>query len=463
VRVEYFQSGGAASAHLEWSSLSQARQIIPASQVIPAFVDHSAPTAPTSLSPGNISEDSVALNWSPSSDDVGVAAYDVYRGSTKVGSTTGTTFSDTGLNASTTYQYSVRAVDGASRVSSSSGTLNVTTDAPPISHDAFSAISAGDFDGSSGVSKSGGNAVDFDDGDWIKFSNVNFGGGANSVRINIALPTSNLGGKLEFRLDSPSGPLIGSLATQTTGSFNTYSTKQARISGASGVHNLYVVGRNRSDLANVQSLQFRTQSLTRVMALGDSITQQFSTNTTWRYYLWHKLLDAGKNVDFVGPFQSNTNGYPPNPDFDQDHAGISGIRADEVLQQVGGWASAAQPDVVLIHLGTNDLRQGQSPSSTINDISGIIDVLRSVNPNVKIILAKIIPASDAPPGSVNDFNDLIPGLAAQKSTGQSPITVVDQNTGFSLNTDSDDGLHPNDNGDHKMADKWFNVLAPIVA
>ena len=42
------------------------------------------------------------------------------------------------------------------------------------------------------------------------------------------------------------------------------------------------------------------------------------------------------------------------------------------------------------------------------------------------------------------------------------LVIVDQNTGFSLNTDTSDGLHPNPSGDNKMAERWYAALAPLI-
>src|SRR5687767_179244 len=101
----------------------------------------------------------------------------------------------------------------------------------------------------------------------------------------------------------------------------------------------------------------------RIMPLGDSITQSDVNHNSYRRPLWKLLQAAHIPVDFVG---SLTEHYvprvndPPNPDFDMDHEGHAGLRTDEILAQIPAWAQTYQPDVVLIHLGTNDLMQGQS-------------------------------------------------------------------------------------------------------
>ena len=92
--------------------------------------DTQAPTVPTGLTAGTVTETSVALSWTASTDNVKVTGYDVYRGTTKVGSTTGTTYTDTGLTAATAYSYAVRAKDAAGNVSAPSSALAVTTKSP---------------------------------------------------------------------------------------------------------------------------------------------------------------------------------------------------------------------------------------------------------------------------------------------------------------------------------------------
>ncbi|MEV0714475.1 DUF4832 domain-containing protein [Asanoa sp. NPDC050611] len=92
--------------------------------------DCTAPGAPVLSSSGK-TDTSVSLSWSGSTDNVGVTGYEVFRGSTLVGSPTGTSYTDNGLAASTAYSYSVRARDAAGNRSVASNTVTVTTDATP--------------------------------------------------------------------------------------------------------------------------------------------------------------------------------------------------------------------------------------------------------------------------------------------------------------------------------------------
>ncbi len=96
-------------------------------------VDTQPPSAPGNLS-GNVAGTSVTLSWSASSDNVGVKAYDIFRGGVQVGSVLGsgttppvTSFMDSALAANAPFSYFVVARDAQANVSTRSNTISVTT------------------------------------------------------------------------------------------------------------------------------------------------------------------------------------------------------------------------------------------------------------------------------------------------------------------------------------------------
>jgi acyl-CoA thioesterase I len=204
-----------------------------------------------------------------------------------------------------------------------------------------------------------------------------------------------------------------------------------------------------------------TQSGIRIMPLGDSITQGDRNHNSYRRSLWFKLREAGYDVNFVGSTRSNYLGNAPNPDFDQDHEGHWGWEADEVLAQIDGWTEQAKPEIVLIHLGTNDILRGQSFESTIAELRSLIQTMRKRNPNLKILLAQLIP-SQGSETLTQQFNQQIFVLARSLNSKDSPVILVDQFTGFNVSRDTYDGLHPNESGEQKMANRWFQTLQTVL-
>ena len=65
--------------------------------------------------------------------------------------------------------------------------------------------------------------------------------------------------------------------------------------------------------------------------------------------------------------------------------------------------------------------------------------------------------------AVVDLNAGIPAWAASKNSSVSPIWVVDQYTGFLRSDLRNDGIHPNDSGDHKMEAKWYPAMLQAIA
>ncbi|MEU1185036.1 carbohydrate binding domain-containing protein [Streptomyces sp. NPDC005820] len=91
--------------------------------------DTQAPSTPTGLTSTGKTSSSVSLSWGASTDNVGVTAYDVYSGSSRVLSVSGTSATVSGLSPSTGYTFSVKARDAAGNVSGSSNSVSVTTNA----------------------------------------------------------------------------------------------------------------------------------------------------------------------------------------------------------------------------------------------------------------------------------------------------------------------------------------------
>ena len=210
-------------------------------------------------------------------------------------------------------------------------------------------------------------------------------------------------------------------------------------------------------------------SSVKILPLGDSITCASKYKQSYRYPLWQHLVDAGKQVEFIGSQTQKGNGGRVWQSYKGKHfpaanEGHSGWRADQVLKGLENgepgmdkWIAGYRPDIALIHLGTNDVHQRQTAASTRDDIEQVIVKLRARNPKIKVLLAKIVPMKTSP--LVPHLNQLLAKLAVKLNKPHSPVVSVDMYSGFSINTDMQkDQIHPNADGEKKMAKRWFDAL-----
>ena len=222
----------------------------------------------------------------------------------------------------------------------------------------------------------------------------------------------------------------------------------------------------------------------QILPLGDSITQGDRQRQSYRYRLWQALVSGGYTFDLIGSMSSNFGGNPSFPalsgtSFDSDHEGHWGWRADEIVPRLRRKLAGYTPDLVLLHLGTNDLFAGhaaglpvdQVVSETLDDLQQIIAVLRSDNPRVAVLAALLFPSDFPSNAFIDAFNRALPPRAAVWNSPDSPVTIVDQNSGVdpdptSPESHSHDGVHPNQRGEALMAERWMaaiqatGILAP---
>lgn len=127
--------------------------------------DTTPPSTPSSLSASASSSSQIDLTWTASTDNIAVTSYTVERCSgtscanfTQVGTPTSNSYSDTGLSATTTYRYRVRAVDGAGNNSSYSNIASATTPAaPPVSQNMMLGLNLNEGTGTTTADVSGHN------------------------------------------------------------------------------------------------------------------------------------------------------------------------------------------------------------------------------------------------------------------------------------------------------------------
>jgi lysophospholipase L1-like esterase len=200
----------------------------------------------------------------------------------------------------------------------------------------------------------------------------------------------------------------------------------------------------------------------RVMPLGDSIT---GSPGCWRAVLWNRLQDAGyTDVDFVGTLGPQGCGQT----YDGDNEGHGGELVTNTAAQnlLPARLAATRPDIVVMHFGTNDVWSNIAPDRILAAYTKLVEQMRASNPDMKVLVAQIIPMNPSTCAECArravELNARIPAWAQATGTSRSPVTVVDQWTGFSTATDTYDGVHPNAAGDAKIAARWYPALAALL-
>jgi lysophospholipase L1-like esterase len=202
----------------------------------------------------------------------------------------------------------------------------------------------------------------------------------------------------------------------------------------------------------------------RIMPLGDSITVGIGDGTTGGYRgpLYQQLTGAGYSVDFVG---SQTTGAITDP----NNEGHSGWRAEQIRDNIFDWLIARPADIVLLHIGTNDISQGEKAAGITVEIGQILDTIKSYESGhgaaITVVLARIINRST--PSSAlgletTALNASIGSMAATRMAAGDHLVVVDMEPALAYPGDLADVVHPNTSGYGKMATVWFNALPALL-
>ena len=218
-------------------------------------------------------------------------------------------------------------------------------------------------------------------------------------------------------------------------------------------------------------------AVVRIMPLGDSLTRGRSSEVSdpnyqisYRKELRDRLVAAGFDTDFVG---SQDNGSAVFND--SQHEGHGGWTADQIRDNVYNWLNTHPADIILLHIGTNDISQSQDPTIIVSEVSQILDEIDRYESDrgieAVVILALIINRWDYTCGSdsaTTTFNDELNDMALARIDVGDRIEIVDiecmagidyreQPTG-----DMWDAIHPVGTGYEKMADGWFSTLSVIL-
>lgn len=201
------------------------------------------------------------------------------------------------------------------------------------------------------------------------------------------------------------------------------------------------------------------QDTIRIMPLGDSITEGVNSYQYggYRVVLWQLAQAARWHVQFVGSVRIGPASLP-----DKHNEGHSGWRIDQISAKIVPWLQKTKPQIILLHIGTNDLRQGYSVAVALDRLSTLIDQITSTQPDAILIVAQIAPQGEpAINAKVVEYDNAIPALVAQKVAHNKKVEYVDMYDAVPVNYISDH-IHPNTAGYALMAHVWYRALSAII-
>ncbi len=200
-----------------------------------------------------------------------------------------------------------------------------------------------------------------------------------------------------------------------------------------------------------------------VYPVGDSITWGTTAAGGYRSPLYQKLTAAGYDVDMVGSVSDFSDAVLREAG-EEHHDGHSGWRILQIDQQIAGWLQLFEaPDVILIHIGTNDFRNGASNRNAIQQLDNLMTKIALATPTSHLIVTNLLERG----GSANtyiqaDFNPFVEAkIAGQVALGRK-VSFLDMRAAVPL-SDMPDRLHPNLAGLTKMADAYYEAILKVIS
>ena len=309
-------------------------------------------------------------------------------------------------------------------------------------------------------------------GTWTKLENTKFTILSNSGDLILYIETPESSGDLcDFYVDS--------IQVSKSGKSSSVVTGQGTVGSSSG-NNQQQSGDNDNPQSGTSNLS--KNSTIKIMPVGDSITYGMGENGGYRKYLYNSLKQMGySKIDMVGPEGSNSasaNGIT----YDDNHAGYSGYQIKEIPdwgKQQGNQGSLynklveqnavakAQPDIILLIIGTNDMTANRSMDACASDLRAVIDYMLKDMPSDGMIFMGSIPEFTAYGGNaqrVANYNSTVKQVAQEYASKGKNVRFADVHGCLNGTNDlGSDQLHPNGTGYKKMGEFWAEVLDDYIS
>ncbi|CZT02070.1 uncharacterized protein RAG0_09396 [Rhynchosporium agropyri] len=191
----------------------------------------------------------------------------------------------------------------------------------------------------------------------------------------------------------------------------------------------------------------------RILTVGASIAHGYPSvsGNGFRNALRNKLVWNGNPVNMVGTVQTGSM-------VDNDVEAWGGFIIDQVAAKAEN-SIKFQPNIVLLHVGDNDMKLNFDVANAHNRLGTLVDRLFATIPGVTIIASTLLPSS-ALAGREKIYNANLPGMVKSRQAAGKKILLVDMASSFfSLADITSDGIHPTDAGFDKMAAVWYQGIS----
>ena len=180
----------------------------------------------------------------------------------------------------------------------------------------------------------------------------------------------------------------------------------------------------------------------RILVLGDSLSAGFGLKSSqaWPALITDKLRAAGLNFEITNA--SQTGGTTSG--------GLERLPA-HLKRKV---------DIFVLELGINDAFRGVPIAQVRNNLQAILDIVKTKNPNGRIIIAGMQLPNSTEDDYVASFAQAYADLARKNDAVLIPYLL--ENVGGDPNLNQPDRIHPNAAGQRILAENVWRVLEPIA-
>ncbi|MGC3000118.1 GDSL-type esterase/lipase family protein [Streptomyces sp. G35A] len=193
---------------------------------------------------------------------------------------------------------------------------------------------------------------------------------------------------------------------------------------------------------------------------------------TWRYRLWQHLRTAydgpftlvGPRETLHDPVSDAPTSYAyADPDFPRAHLAGWGEGWQHMTPLIGETVRSCRADVLLVSLGLIDLGFYTNTEQTTDNVRAFVAAAREADPRVRMAVMPVIrnirvESDPVFAGQVARFNELLAKTVADLDEAGSPLLLVPPPASYDFHTDTYDGTHPNESGEHKIAGAFAEAM-----